>query len=229
MSIRHWRSIVSPVAFGGTHCLLVLLILYIAISDEECARAQGVREVSARDDAGAAAAFEALTPVLRHPRCMNCHSIGDFPRQGDDSHQHTMQVRRGPEGNGVNTIRCNTCHQTHNLAGLHMPPGAPDWRLPLPTMPMIWEGMTDKQLCELLKDPKKNGDRTPEQIVEHMHTPLVLWGWTPGDGRTPVPMAQREFLAKVKEWAAKGAACPPETTGLQKIFESGKNLDIPHH
>jgi hypothetical protein len=73
-----------------------------------------------------------------------------------------------------------------------------------------------------------NGARQPEN-AEHMHTPLVLWGWTPGDGRTPVPMAQREFLAKVKEWAAKGAACPPETTGLQKIFESGKNLDIPHH
>jgi hypothetical protein len=68
--------------------------------------------------------------------------------------------------------------------------------------------LTDHQLCELLKDPQQNGHRTPEQIVEHMHTPLVLWGWAPGDGRTPVPMPQREFFAKVQEWAAKGAACP---------------------
>jgi hypothetical protein len=41
-----------------------------------------------------------------------------------------------------------------------------------------------------------------------MNTPLVLWGWNPGEGRTPVPMPQKEFLAKVKEWAGKGAACP---------------------
>jgi hypothetical protein len=73
---------------------------------------------------------------------------------------------------------------------------------------MIWEGLTDQQLCELLKDPKQNGHRTTEQIVEHMHTPLVLWGWTPGEGRTPIPMPRQEFLAKVEEWAAEGAACP---------------------
>jgi hypothetical protein len=29
-----------------------------------------------RDDAAAAAAFEKIVPVLRHPRCMNCHSVG---------------------------------------------------------------------------------------------------------------------------------------------------------
>lgn len=40
-----------------------------------------------RDDAAAAAAFEAIIPVLHHPRCMNCHSTGDYPRQGDDSHR----------------------------------------------------------------------------------------------------------------------------------------------
>src|ERR1700757_4534392 len=49
----------------------------------------------------AAAAFTAIVPVLHHPRCMNCHSTGDFPRQGDDGHRHTMNVRRGIEGQGV--------------------------------------------------------------------------------------------------------------------------------
>jgi hypothetical protein len=139
---------------------------------------------------------------------MNCHSAGDFPRQGDNSHPHTMQIRRGPDGQGANAVRCSTCHQGHNLAGLHMPPGAPDWHLPSPAMPMIWEGLTDHQLCELFKDPHGNGHRTPAQIVEHMHMPLVLWGWTPGDGRTPVPTSQHYFLAKIQEWAEKGAACP---------------------
>lgn len=153
-------------------------------------------------------AFEAIVPVLRFPRCINCHSTGDYPRQGDDRRPHTMQARRGAAGDGVNGVKCNTCHQDRNLAGVHMPPGALGWDLPSPAMPMIWEGRTDRQLCELIKDPKQNGNRTVQQIVEHMSTPLVQWGWHPGDGRTPVPMAQSEFLAKVKEWAAKGAGCP---------------------
>jgi len=75
-------------------------------------------------------------------------------------------------------------------------------------MPMIWEGLSDHDLCALLKDPEQNGGRSVEQIVEHMHTPLVLWGWNPGEGRTPVPMPQTFFLEQVKEWANRGSACP---------------------
>jgi len=155
-----------------------------------------------------AAAFEAIVPVLRHPRCINCHSTGDFPRAGDDREVHPMQVRRGPHGDGANAVKCNTCHQDHNLPGVHTPPGAPGWHLPDPKNPMIWEGLSSRQLCELFKDPNQNGHRTVQQIVEHMMTPLVLWGWSPGEGRVPVPMPQGEFIAKVKEWAGKGAACP---------------------
>jgi hypothetical protein len=158
----------------------------------------------------AAAAFEAIIPVLRHPRCMNCHSTGDFPRQGDDSHPHTLQIRRGPEGKGVNTVECRTCHQDHNLAGVHTPPGAPDWRLPPPEMPMIWEGLSDRKLCELLRDPARNGHLNVQQIVEHMSSPLVLWGWHPGDGRSPIPMKFGAFLIRVRDWAANGAGCPAE-------------------
>lgn len=161
-----------------------------------------------RDDAGAAAAFESMTKVLHHPRCMNCHSKGDYPRQGDDGHRHTMNVRRGPQGDGIAAVKCSTCHQEHNSIGPRTPPGAPDWHLPTPEVPMIWEGLTDRQLCELFRDPAQNGNRTVDQIVEHMSTPLVLWGWNPGEGRTPVPVPQSEFLASVKQWAAKGAACP---------------------
>jgi hypothetical protein len=164
------------------------------------------------DDAGAAAAFGSMLRVLRHPRCMNCHSKGDFPRQGDDKHRHTLNVRRGLDGDGTATVKCNTCHQPYNLAGPHMPPGAPDWHMPSPEMPMIWEGLSDTQLCESFKDPAQNGGRTVDQIVEHMGTPLVLWGWHPGEGRTQIPVPQSEFLTRVKEWASKGAACPSETS-----------------
>jgi hypothetical protein len=158
----------------------------------------------------AAAAFEAIVPVLRNPRCINCHSIGDFPREGDDRHPHSMNVRRGPHGDGVSAVKCSTCHQARNTPGLHTPPGAPGWHLPSPEMPMIWEGLTDRELCELLKDPKRNGQRTVQQIVQHMSTPLVLWGWHPGEGRSPIPMPQSEFLTDMQEWAQKGAGCPIE-------------------
>ncbi len=73
---------------------------------------------------------------------------------------------------------------------------------------MIWEGLTDRQLCELLKDPAQNGHRNVQQIVEHMSSPLVLWGWHPGEGRAPIPLKFDVFLARVKNWAASGAACP---------------------
>lgn len=176
----------------------------------ENARPGAPREMSDRDPV-AAAAFEDIVPVLHHPRCMNCHSSGGFPRQGDDSHPHTMQVRRGPDGTGENSVACSTCHQDHNLVGLHMPPGASDWHLPPSATPMIWDGLTDLELCNLLKDRRQNGHRSIRQIVEHMSTPLVLWGWHPGEGRSPIPMPQSEFLAKVRSWAANGAACPVGT------------------
>ncbi len=96
-----------------------------------------------------------------------------------------------------------------------MPPGAPDWHLPPAREPMIWEGLSDRQLCEVFKDPAHNGHRTVDGIVRHMSTPLVLWGWHPGEGRAPIPMPEGEFLAKVKEWASHGASCPGETGSSQ--------------
>ncbi len=153
--------------------------------------------------------FIAFVSVLRSPRCMNCHSQGDFPRQGDDGHRHTMNVRRGAAGSGVTSEKCSACHQDHNLAGAHLPPGAPGWRLPPPGMPMIWQGLTDAQLCESIKDPKQNRNRNLNQLVEHLtEDKLVMWGWNPGEGRTPVPIPHDEFATKVKQWQAAGAPCP---------------------
>jgi hypothetical protein len=167
--------------------------------------------MAARDDAGSVAAFREMLVVIRNPRCMNCHSTGDFPRQGDDGHPHAMNVRRGPDGKGVTAEKCSTCHQDHNLEGMQLPPGAPNWHLPPRDMPMIWQGLTDRGICEQLKDPARNGHRTMEKIVEHFTTDkLVAWGWNPGPGRAPVPMSKEDFAAKVKEWASKGAACPAE-------------------
>jgi hypothetical protein len=174
------------------------------------AHLKDVHETVSRDDAASAQAFESMVAVLHHPRCMNCHSTGDFPRQGDDGHRHTMNVRRGSKGDVIAAVKCSTCHQDHNLEGEHVPPGAPEWHLPSPQMPMMWERLSDHQLCELFKDPSQNGNRTVEQIVDHMATPLVRWGWNPGEGRTPIPTPYADFLASVRAWASNGAACPAQ-------------------
>jgi hypothetical protein len=206
MSRRHCAKAVITATVAG--CLAFLFAVRTSGAGEERAKVEHVYGTAPRDDAAAAAAFESIVPVLHHPRCMNCHSRGDFPRQGDDGHRHTMNVRRGPDGEGIAAVKCSACHQDHNLEGRRMPPGAPDWHLPSAGMPMIWEGLTDRQLCELFKDPKQNGGRDVDGIVEHMNSPLVLWGWNPGDSRIPVPVPQPTFLSNVTQWASKGAACP---------------------
>jgi hypothetical protein len=208
-----WRQNMSRhrVGFFLTVTIVIFGLSSYLASRPAAAAGEGSKpdnKTASHDDVAAAGAFESILPALHHPRCMNCHSSGDFPRQGDDGHPHAMNVRRGPEGHGVTAQKCSTCHQDHNLAGLDMPPGAPDWHLPPPSTPMVWQGLTPHGLCELLKDPKQNGNRNVEQIVAHMNTPLVQWGWHPGEGRTPVPMSQADFMTKVKEWAANGAACP---------------------
>lgn len=170
---------------------------------------RGPNNAAALADSASVAAFESIVTVLRNPRCLNCHSTGDFPRQGDDGHPHAMEVRRGPDGKGLTAEKCSTCHQDHNLGEEHLPPGAPNWHLPPADMPMIWQGLTDRQICEQLKDPTRNGHRSLDQIRRHMgEDKLVAWGWNPGPGRAPVPMPKDEFVAKVNAWISGGATCP---------------------
>jgi hypothetical protein len=167
--------------------------------------------VAQNNDARARELFVSIIPVLKHPRCLNCHATGDFPRQGDDNHVHTQNVRRGLDGKGKYGQKCETCHQQENVAGLNMPPGAPNWHLPPANMPMIWEGKTPGEICRQIKDPKQNNGKTVAQIVEHVTADkLVLWGWNPGEGRTPPPMGHDEFARRFQEWARNGAACPEQ-------------------
>jgi mono/diheme cytochrome c family protein len=163
----------------------------------------------AQDDAAARAAFLAAYPVFMHPRCMNCHPSGDEPLQGDDSHPHAQNVKRGPDGKGLYALKCANCHQDANLPGENMPPGNPNWHLPPPTMRMVFQGKTPSELARQLKDPRLNGGRSLEQIVQHVSADkLVMAAWNPGDGRTLPPLSHDEFARKVREWADNGAAAP---------------------
>jgi hypothetical protein len=162
------------------------------------------------------ASFAIVQQVLQHPRCMNCHPAGDRPLQGDDSHVHLQNIQRGEDGHGPKGLSCSACHGSANPPasyGAHTPPGvASGWHLPPPNMRMVFERVSAHDLCEQLKDPRRNGGKDMPAMLAHLSTDLVVWGWSPGYGRAPVPIAHDRFVAAWSRWAAAGAPCPQAPT-----------------
>ena len=154
----------------------------------------------------AKAAFVEAAKVLQHPRCLNCHPSGDRPTQGDDMHIHAQNVQRGINDHGRDGMNCKTCHSPANFdfAGV---PGNPKWALA--PRSMGWQGLSVREICEAMKDKKKNHNKTLAQLVEHnAHDELVAWAWDPGEGREPAPGTQEEFGKLIATWAEGGGACP---------------------
>jgi hypothetical protein len=152
------------------------------------------------------AAFNEAYSVFMSPRCMNCHPAGDVPLQGDDSRLHTQGVKRGPDGKGLYAMKCKNCHQDANTSGENMPPGHPKWKLPPATRKMVFEGKSARQLAANFKDVKFTGFKTMDEFIKHVEDDsLVKHSFTYG---TRPPLSHEDFVAKVKEWIAKGAAIP---------------------
>jgi hypothetical protein len=193
-----------------------------ALAAASCSHAQEPAAASAADAKAARpndalAAFETVRGVLQSPRCVNCHPQGDQPLQGDDSHVHLQFVQRGPEGRGVPGLACATCHGKANPPdsyGEHMPPGVVSgWRLPPPEHKMVFFGVSSHDLCEQLKDTKRNGGKDAAALFHHMsEDPITLWGWAPGYGRKPVPVSHDEFVGAFKTWQDAGSPCAPPKT-----------------
>jgi hypothetical protein len=153
-------------------------------------------------------AFMQVYKVLMSPRCMNCHPSGDVPLQGDDNHLHTMFPKSGKDGKGVYAMKCANCHQPENTPGLNTPPGNPNWHLPPGDMKMVFQGRTPAELAKQIMDPKLNGHKTKQQLLEHAHDGLVMGAWNPGEGRTVPPMSHEEFAKAWTTWIEKGAYAP---------------------
>lgn len=152
------------------------------------------------------ALFQESLKVFRHPRCLNCHPGGNHPTQGNDMHQHIMNVVRGKKDHGATALQCAACHGTKNNLESGVP-GAPKWALA--PISMNWQAMTDKELCRSFKNPKATHGMSLEKFIEHnAKDELVAWGWNPGPGREPVPGTQEEFGKIIAEWVATGAHCP---------------------
>ena len=167
---------------------------------------------TASDPPSGLAGWETMRSVLQHPRCQNCHPADDTPLQGDLGTPHNQEITRGPDGFGMVGARCTTCHGPSNPPsnyGLHIPPGnEKGWHMPPPEMKMVFVGRSSHDLCEQIKDPARNGNKTIADLREHWVDPLVLWGWDPGFGRKPVDVPHKTFVAAFEAWVSAGTPCP---------------------
>jgi hypothetical protein len=196
---------VTSTAFLALGSTAVILLAQTPPPPKTNAASSPAAVASEPDGARSVAAFRRMAAVLHSPRCMNCHPATDFPKEGNEGKRHAMSVQRGPDNRGVTGMECRTCHQAVNVDGA---PGAPGWELA--PRSMAWEGLSDHQLADALKDPAKNGPRSLEQLYDHMaNNELVGWAWHPGGKREVPPMTREEFARAVREWIDTGAVSPP--------------------
>lgn len=207
MKHQHKAKINFPLKTTITMAL-ILSVISICLLSFKPGNGEVNDDLINQDSIASVKAFEQVYKVLMSPRCMNCHPSGDIPLQGDDSHLHTMFPNRGEDGKGMYAMKCTNCHQPENTAGLHTPPGNPNWHLPPADMKMVFQGRTPHQLAKQLMDPKQNGNKTKAQLMEHAHDGLVMSAWTPGEGRTLPPMSHEAFTKAWITWLEKGGYAP---------------------
>ena len=197
-----------PIALGSG---AIIVMVGLGLSSARPQTANTLRSVTEFSTIGddkerAIALFNEAGKVILNPRCVNCHPAGDRPRQGDDGHPHQPLVVRGMGGFGAIGMHCTTCHGPENFDPGRVP-GHPAWHLA--PIEMAWTDKSLGEICEQIKDPKRNGGKNLDEIVHHMaEDSLVGWGWHPGVGRAPVPGTQQEFGALIKAWVEAGADCP---------------------
>lgn len=195
-------------------CAALFSVNTAALAQATATDSQALRPVSSfasitDSRARAAALFTEAGKVILHPRCVNCHPRTDRPLQGDAMQVHQPLVTRGKDGHGAVAMECSTCHGLKNFTATNTVsiPGHENWHLA--PRSMAWEGLSLRQICQQIKDPKRNGGKSMKQMVEHMaHDTLVGWGWQPGVGRAPAPGTQQQFGELIQAWADAGASCP---------------------
>ena len=198
-------------AFLGLFAAFVIIAMGIFISGSRAESSRALKPASAFADMAdrterSAALFVEAGKVLQHPRCVNCHPAGDRPMQGNDGHLHLPLVTRGADGFGAIGMRCTTCHGKSNFEPGGVP-NNPVWHLA--PIEMAWEGKSLGEICAQVKDRKRNGDKSMEELIHHMgEDPLVGWAWKPGADLDPAPGSQEEFGELIKAWVETGGACP---------------------
>jgi hypothetical protein len=164
-------------------------------------------------------AWKRIEAVVTHPRCANCHvgpdNIPMWAIVGENkSRPHGMNISADTSRAGARELPCGTCHVTSATPNInaHAPPhaGIP-WQLA--PVDFVWFGRTGAEICQQLRDPKRNGGRDAAGLVQHLRHDAALhgfipWGWNPGGGRSPAPGSFEDHVRDVETWGAAGQPCP---------------------
>jgi len=204
--------ILSRIYYSKKKCILFFItagVVFFASAFKKNEQATHHPALNSQDSNLSKKAFLVVYDVLMSPRCMNCHPAGDVPLIGDESKLHPQGAKRGKDGRGMYASKCVNCHLDSNQAGLNMPPGGPDWRLPPADMKMVFQGKTPRELAAQLLDTATNSHKTNAALIEHIAADqLVLVGWNPGEGRKQPPVSHEAFTAQFKLWIENGAFLP---------------------
>ncbi len=164
-------------------------------------------------------AWERIYEVASHPRCANCH-VGESERpmwsgpSYGEAQPHGMNVYAGQSRIGAETgLLCTTCHvnSTHTDRNNEKPHAAPHiagtWVLA--PAEADWYGRGSNFICEQLRDPERNGNRTFMELAQHLgHDKILHWAWTPGGGREPAPRTLQAHIDDMLRWGVAGMPCP---------------------
>jgi len=193
-------------SFAALAVLVAIALAWSAATVQSKTRPAAQPASAETTQAESLAAWNQIAQVLDNPRCLNCHQLNS-PLQGDSRRPHIPHVVRGPDNHGVGAMRCGNCHNDTGNNDTSRTPGGLHWQLA--PVSMLWQGLSSADLCRALLDKSKNGNRSPEDLIEHMDKePLVLYGWDPGRGRKPVPISHADFMVVMRTWVATGTACP---------------------
>ena len=205
------QAIVASVVIAGVFELASAATSVVASSPEHLHSSVVAGAAAVGLNALSRALFLEMARVIESPRCLNCHPADRHPTQGDDMHIHNPPMVADATGNGMPGMKCSQCHGaanfTTNLPKVKSIPGNPRWSL-APAQ-FAWQHKSLQQICEQIKDPKRNGNRTLAQIHDHLtNDKLVGWSWHPGPGRKPAPGTQSGFGKIVQNWIDSGSECP---------------------
>jgi len=111
------------------------------------------------------AAWDRVYEVASHPRCSNCHvgasgrPMWSGPTYGR-TRPHGMNIVAGESRTGAEYVLCSTCH-AYREGSNDVPHAAPqvamNWQLA--PAEAEWFGKSSIEICEQLRDPKRNGGR----------------------------------------------------------------------
>ncbi|MEM1245915.1 MAG: hypothetical protein AAGK22_06060 [Acidobacteriota bacterium] len=203
-------------------CLLACsLVAPLLLAESGADHGLVVKDPGAVSRADGLAAWDRVFEVFIHPRCANCHTDKrGLPMWTDDAtgetRPHGMNIHAGDSRIGAELLECSTCHATSTRPNTtpHAPPhaGLP-WQLA--PVEFLWFGQDSKTVCEQVRDPRRNGGRNGQGLIEHItHDAsigaFITWAFDPGGGREPAPGSMQEHLDDTVEWVAAGMPCPSE-------------------